>query len=123
MVRGSVLALRQQDFVTAARAPGRPEWGILAWQLAPNTMAPLTVIAFFEIPRMIITAAALGFLGLGVQPPTAPWGNMLADGRDYIRDAWCLSAFPGLAIMLMAAGVNHLCDGLRDILDPRHHAS
>jgi peptide/nickel transport system permease protein len=93
VVRGSVLALRQQDFVTAARAPGRPEWGILAWQLAPNTMAPLTVIAFFEIPRMIITAAALGFLGLGVQPPTATWGNMLADGRDYIRDAWCLSAF------------------------------
>ena len=123
VVRGSVLALKQQDFVTAARALGRAEWGILAWHVAPNTMAPLTVIAFFEIARMIITEAALGFLGLGVQPPTATWGNMLADGRDYIRDAWWLSAFPGLAIMLMAAGVNLLGDGLRDILDPRHHAS
>ena len=123
VVRGSVLALKQQDFVTAARALGRAERGILAWHVAPNTVAPLTVIAFFEIARMIITEAALGFLGLGVQPPTATWGNMLADGRDYIRDAWWLSAFPGLAIMLMAAGVNLLGDGLRDILDPRHHAS
>ena len=123
VVRGSVLALKQQDFVTAARALGRAEWGILARHVAPNTVAPLTVIAFFEIARMIITEAALGFLGLGVQPPTATWGNMLADGRDYIRDAWWLSAFPGLAIMLMAAGVNLLGDGLRDILDPRHHAS
>ena len=123
VVRGSVLALKQQDFVTAARALGRAEWGILARHVAPNTVAPLTVIAFFEIARMIITEAALGFLGLGVQPPTATWGNMLADGRDYIRDAWWLSAFPGLAIMVMAAGVNLLGDGLRDILDPRHHAS
>jgi peptide/nickel transport system permease protein len=123
VVRGSVLALKQQDFVTAARALGRAERGILAWHVAPNTVAPLTVIAFFEIARMIITEAALGFLGLGVQPPAATWGNMLADGRDYIRDAWWLSAFPGLAIMLMAAGVNLLGDGLRDILDPRHHAS
>ena len=123
VVRGSVLALKQQDFVTAARALGRAEWGILLRHVAPNTVAPLTVIAFFEIARMIITEAALGFLGLGVQPPTATWGNMLADGRDYIRDAWWLSAFPGLAIMVMAAGVNLLGDGLRDILDPRHHAS
>ena len=123
VVRGSVLALKQQDFVTAARALGRAEWGILARHVAPNTVAPLTVIAFFEIARMIITEAALGFLGLGVQPPAATWGNMLADGRDYIRDAWWLSAFPGLAIMVMAAGVNLLGDGLRDILDPRHHAS
>jgi peptide/nickel transport system permease protein len=123
VVRGSVLALKEQDFVTAARALGRRDWGILGRHVAPNTVAPLTVIAFFEIARMIITEAALGFLGLGVQPPTATWGNMLADGRDYIRDAWWLSAFPGLAIMLMAAGVNLLGDGLRDVLDPRHHAS
>jgi peptide/nickel transport system permease protein len=74
---------------------------------------------------MILTEAALDFLGLGVQPPTPTWGNMLADGRDYIRDAWWLSAFPGLAIMRMAAGVNLLRDGLRDIrdiLDLRHHS-
>jgi peptide/nickel transport system permease protein len=93
--------------------------GILLRHIAPNTVAPLLVIAFFEVARMIITEAALGFLGLGVQPPTATWGNMLADGRDYIRDAWWLSAFPGLAIMVTAAGVNLLGDGLRDLLDPR----
>jgi peptide/nickel transport system permease protein len=122
VVRGSVLAIKPQDFVGAARALGRPEWSILARHVAPNTLAPVTVIAFFEIARMIITEAALGFLGLGVQPPTPTWGNMLADGRDYIRDAWWLSAFPGLAIRLMSAGVNLLGDGLRDILDPRYHS-
>ncbi len=122
VVRGSVLGLKPLDFVTAARALGRREPGILLRHIAPNTLAPLTVIAFFEMARMIITEAALGFLGLGVQPPTATWGNMLADGRDYIRDAWWLSAFPGLAIMLTAAGVNLLGDGLRDLLDPRQRA-
>jgi peptide/nickel transport system permease protein len=122
VARGSVLTIKPQDFVTAARALGRREWSILARHVAPNTVAPLTVIAFFEIARMIITEAALGFLGLGVQPPTPTWGNMLADGRDYIRDAWWLSAFPGLAIMLMSAGVNLLGDGLRDLLDPRYHS-
>jgi len=123
VVRGTVLSLRELDFVAAARALGRQDLGILLRHVTPNTLAPLTVIAFFEMARMIITEAALGFLGLGVQPPTATWGNMLADGRDYIRDAWWLSAFPGLAIMLMATGVNLLGDGLRDLLDPRarHH--
>jgi peptide/nickel transport system permease protein len=119
VVRGSVLSLRELDFVTAARALGRQDLGILLRHITPNTLAPLTVIAFFEMARMIITEAALGFLGLGIQPPTATWGNMLADGRDYIRDAWWLSAFPGLAIMLTATGVNVLGDGLRDWLDPR----
>lgn len=119
VVRGSVLSLRELDFVTAARALGRQDVGILLRHITPNTLAPLTVIAFFEMARMIITEAALGFLGLGIQPPTATWGNMLADGRDYIRDAWWLSAFPGLAIMLTATGVNLLGDGLRELLDPR----
>jgi peptide/nickel transport system permease protein len=119
VVRGSVLSLKALDFVTAARALGRDDLGILLRHIAPNTVAPLLVIAFFEVARMIITEAALGFLGLGVQPPTATWGNMLADGRDYIRDAWWLSAFPGLAIMVTSAGVNLLGDGLRDLLDPR----
>jgi peptide/nickel transport system permease protein len=119
VVRGSVLSLKALDFVSAARALGRHDLGILLRHIAPNTLAPLLVIAFFEVARMIITEAALGFLGLGVQPPTATWGNMLADGRDYIRDAWWLSAFPGLAIMVTSAGVNLLGDGLRDLLDPR----
>jgi peptide/nickel transport system permease protein len=119
VVRGSVLSLKALDFVSAARALGRHDLGILLRHIAPNTVAPLLVIAFFEVARMIITEAALGFLGLGVQPPTATWGNMLADGRDYIRDAWWLSAFPGLAIMLTSAGVNLLGDGLRDVFDPR----
>jgi peptide/nickel transport system permease protein len=123
VVRGSVLSLKEQDFVTAARALGRSDFGIIFRHVAPNCLAPLIVIGSFEVARMIITEAALGFLGLGVQPPTATWGNMLADGRDYIRDAWWLSAFPGLAITLTATGVNLMGDGLRDLLDPRLRSS
>jgi peptide/nickel transport system permease protein len=123
VVRGSVLVLKAQDFVVAARALGRSELALLARHVAPNTLAPLTVIAFLEVARMILTEAALGFLGLGVPPPTPTWGNMLADGRDYIRDAWWLSGFPGLAIMVTAAGANLLGDGLRDLLDPRRTSS
>src|SRR5262245_9974557 len=119
VVLGAVLSLKALDFVAAARAVGRHDLGILLRHIAPNTVAPLLVIAFFEVARMIITEAALGFLGLGVQPPTATWGNMLADGRDYIRDAWRPSAFPGLASLRTSAGVSLLGDGRRDVLDPR----
>jgi peptide/nickel transport system permease protein len=81
-------------------------------------VSPALVLGSFEVARMIILEAALGFLGLGVQPPTPTWGNMLADGRDYLRDAWWIATFPGLAIMVTAAGANFLGDGLRDMLDP-----
>jgi peptide/nickel transport system permease protein len=116
--RGVVLALRAQDFVQAARSLGASDRRILWRQIAPGVVSPVLVLASFEVARMIILEAALGFLGLGVPPPTPTWGSMLADGRDYLRDAWWIALFPGLAIMLTAAGSNFLGDGLRDMLDP-----
>jgi peptide/nickel transport system permease protein len=116
--RGVVLALRAQEFVQAARALGASDQRILWRHIAPGVVSPLLVLASFEVARMIILESALGFLGLGVPPPTPTWGNMLADGRDYLRDAWWIAAFPGLAIMFTAAGSNFLGDGLRDMLDP-----
>jgi peptide/nickel transport system permease protein len=116
--RGVVLALRAQDFVQAARSLGASDRRILWRQITPGVVSPVLVLASFEVARMIILEAALGFLGLGVPPPTPTWGSMLADGRDYLRDAWWIALFPGLAIMLTAAGSNFLGDGLRDMLDP-----
>ena len=116
--RGSVLSLREREFVQAARSVGAGDRRILWRHVLPNIVSPVLVLASFEVARMIILESALGFLGLGVQPPTPTWGNMLADGRDYIRDAWWIATFPGLAIMITAAGVNFLGDGLRDMLDP-----
>jgi peptide/nickel transport system permease protein len=116
--RGIVLALRAQDFVQAARSLGSSDRRILWRHIAPGVVSPVLVLASFEVARMIILEAALGFLGLGVPPPTPTWGSMLADGRDYLRDAWWIALFPGLAIMLTAAGSNFLGDGLRDMLDP-----
>jgi peptide/nickel transport system permease protein len=116
--RGSVLSLREREFVQAARSLGAGDRCLLWRHLLPNTLSPVLVLASFEVARMIIVESALGFLGLGVQPPTPTWGNMLTDGRDYIRDAWWIATFPGLAIMITAASVNFLGDGLRDLLDP-----
>jgi peptide/nickel transport system permease protein len=116
--RGSVLSLREREFVQAARSLGVDDPRLLWRHVLPNIVSPVLVLASFEVARMIILESALGFLGLGIQPPTPTWGNMLADGRDYIRDAWWIATFPGLAIMITAAGVNFLGDGLRDLLDP-----
>ncbi|HVQ77101.1 MAG TPA: ABC transporter permease [Candidatus Binatia bacterium] len=116
--RGVVLALRAREFVEAARSLGASDQRILWRHVAPGVLSPVLVLASFEVARMIILEASLGFLGLGVPPPTPTWGSMLADGRDYLRDAWWIAAFPGLAIMVTAAGSNFLGDGLRDVLDP-----
>jgi len=117
-VRASVLSLREREFVEAARGLGARDVRVLTRHIVPNLMSPLLVLASFEVARMIILEASLGFLGLGVQPPTPTWGNMLADGRDYVSSAWWITAFPGVAIMVTAAGVNFLGDGLRDVFDP-----
>jgi len=116
--RGVVLVLRHHEFVQAARGLGAGDARILWRHLLPGIVSPAIVLGSFEVARMIILEAALGFLGLGVQPPTPTWGNMLADGRDYLRDAWWIATFPGLAIMITAAGANFIGDGLRDMLDP-----
>ncbi|MEX2356514.1 MAG: ABC transporter permease [Thermaerobacterales bacterium] len=119
IVRGAALSLKEEEFVVAARAMGKSDAGIMFRHLLPNLINPLIVTASFELARVIILEASIGFLGLGVQPPTPTWGNMLADGRGYLRDAWWLATFPGLAIVMVVAAVNFLGDGLRDALDPK----
>lgn len=118
-VRASVLAIREREFVEAAHAVGASQFAILFKHILPNAVSPLIVVASSEAARMIIMETALGFLGLGVKPPTAAWGNMLADARDNIWNAWWSITFPGLAIMITVLGINLFGDGLRDYLDPR----
>lgn len=119
LVRGSVLVAKEQLYVDAARVIGVPVRVILARHILPNVVAPVIVAGTLGIGAAILAAAALSFIGLGSQPPAPEWGRMLSEGRDYLRDAWWISTFPGLAIMLTVLGVNMLGDGLRDVLDPR----
>ncbi len=119
VVRGSVLSVKQQDFVTAARTVGAPNHRIMRLHLFPNILAPVLVLLTMRIATAILTAASLSFLGLGAQPPTPEWGAMLSDGRDYLVLAPHVATFPGLAILLAVLGFNLLGDGLRDALDPR----
>src|SRR5579884_334397 len=122
VVRGSVLTLRELDYVEAARVIGCGDGRIIFRHVLPNTMAPVIVLATLGIPSAIIAGAALSFLGLGVKPPTADWGAMLSQGRSFISTAWWMSTFPGLAIMIMVMAINLFGDGLRDALDPRMKA-
>jgi len=118
--RGAVLELREQEFVTAARGLGGSGRRILMRHIFPNTLPPLIVQTTLAIAFAILEAAALGFLGLGAQPPTPEWGAMLADSYKYFTSgAWWAFFFPGAAIMLSVLGFNLLGDGLRDALDPR----
>jgi peptide/nickel transport system permease protein len=119
IVRGSVLLLREQEFVQAARVVGASDSRIIFRHILPNTLAPLIVAATLDVGWMIMAAAGLSFLGLGAQPPTAEWGVMLSTGRQFIRNAPHLSILPGLAIFLVVLALNFLGDGLRDALDPR----
>jgi len=119
IVRGQFLSLREQEFVQAARALGYSDWRIILRHILPNTLAPIIVIATLGIGNVILTEAALSFLGLGVQPPTASWGSMINDGRDAMITAWWIATYPGLAIVLTVVSFNLLGDGLRDALDPR----
>jgi ABC-type dipeptide/oligopeptide/nickel transport system permease subunit len=119
LVRGSVLSLKEREFVAAARALGHNDASILWRHILPNCLAPVLVQSTLQIGSAILSAAALGFLGLGAQPPTPEWGTMLSKGRDFLRVAPHITAFPGVAIMLVVLGFNLLGDGLRDALDPR----
>lgn len=119
VVRAEVLSVKEREYVEAARAIGTPGWQIVLRHVLPNVRASVIVMATLETPRMILSEAALSFLGLGIQPPTASWGNMIADGRDYLANAWWLTTIPGLAIVLFAVAVSILGDRLRDVLDPR----
>jgi peptide/nickel transport system permease protein len=119
IVRGSVLSLREQDFVTAARALGADHPRILSRHVLPNCLGPLIVAATLDVGWMIMAAAGLSFLGLGAQPPTAEWGVMLSQGRQFVRNAPHVSILPGAAIFLVVLALNLVGDGLRDALDPR----
>lgn len=123
IVRASALVVRELDYVQAAIAAGAGEMRIMARHLLPNVASPLLVHTTFVFAYAILAEAALSFLGVGIQPPTASWGSIIAEGRDYATEAWWIMLFPGLAISLAALSINLMGDGLRDVLDPRIGAS
>ena len=118
-VRAEFLSLRDQDFVTAARALGIGNWRIMFRHMVPNAIAPVLVSATIGIASAILTESALSFLGLGVPPPHATWGNILSDGKNYIFDAPWLTFVPGIAILIVVLSFNLFGEGLRDVLNPR----
>jgi len=119
LVRGECLSIREREFVQAAKVLGLSNRRVMFVHLLPNVMAPILVTATLGIGGAILTESALSFLGLGVQPPTPSWGNILTAGKDYITVAWWLSLYPGLAILITVLAYNLLGEGLRDVLDPR----
>jgi peptide/nickel transport system permease protein len=121
LARSSALTIRELPYVEAARALGKPSWRIVAEHVIPNSMGPIIVQASLQIGLAVLTAAGLGFLGLGVPPPTPEWGSMLGEARNYIFREPLLSTYPGVAIFLVVVGFNLLGDGLRSVLDPRAH--
>lgn len=119
VVRASTLTVKDQEFVEAARAIGASNSRIISLHIFPNVLAPIIVQATLGVGTAIILAAALSFLGLGIQPPTPEWGSMLSAARSYMRDYWYMVTFPGLAIMITVLALNLFGDGLRDALDPK----
>ncbi len=119
IVRASVIVLREMEYVQAAIAAGAGHGRILRYHILPNAMAPLIVQLSFLFAVSVLTEATLSFLGVGAVPPTPTWGNIMAEGRQYLSDAPWIIAIPGLALMITVLGLNLLGDGLRDVLDPR----
>ncbi len=118
VVRGLVLAIREREFVTAARAVGAGEWRILLRTVLPNTIGPVIVLATLDIGNAILTVAGLSFIGFGVPPPNPEWGAMISEAQNY-PDQWWLFVYPGVAIFTSIMGFNFFGDALRDALDPR----
>lgn len=119
LTRASVLAERQKDYVTSARIVGASRLRLMFVTVLPNCLAPIIVQAALSFSTAILDAAALGFLGMGAQPPTPEWGTMLAGAREFILRAWWVVTFPGLAILISVLAINLMGDGLRDALDPK----
>ncbi len=119
LIRGSTLQVKNEIYVEAARAVGASNLRIVFRHVLPMVITPALVQATLDLGGTILTAAGLGFLGLGVQPPTPEWGLMVSEGRHYISSQWWVSTFPGLMILLATLGFNLLGDGIRDILDVR----
>ena len=118
VIRAETLAMRERDFVTAGRALGMSHARIVFRQIFPNLVSVIVVIATLQVARVIILESFLSFLGLGVQPPTPAWGNMLGEGRVYMLNSWWIAAFPGLAIFVTTLAINLMGNALRDWLDP-----
>lgn len=119
LVRAEFLSLKERDFVLAVRAMGAGAPRIIFGHILPNAMAPVLVAATLGIASAVLTESALSFLGIGVQPPTPSWGNMLTQGQSVLGIAWWLSFFPGMAILVTVLGYNLLGEGIRDAIDPR----
>ena len=119
LVRAEFLTLKERDYVLAARVSGAGHLRVIFRHILPNALSPVFVAATFGVAGAILLESGLSFLGLGIQPPNASWGNILTTGKDYIEVAWWLSLFPGLAILITALSYNLLGEGLRDALDPR----
>lgn len=119
IVRASVLSIRDQEFIEAARAIGANDARIICRHIIPNSLAPVIVQGTLGVAGAILSTAGLSFIGLGIQPPAPEWGSMLSGGRQYLRYAWWVTTFPGVSIMITILSLNLLGDGLRDALDPR----
>ena len=119
LIRGQVLAIRQADYVRAARALGASRLRLMLRHVLPNSFPPILVMATLQAGSVVVETAGLSFLGLGAQPPSPDWGALLADGQSYFLTAWWIATFPGLAIFILVLGFNLLGDALRDHFDPR----
>jgi peptide/nickel transport system permease protein len=120
VMRGSVLYIKEMEYIEAQKAIGSTDRRIILRHVLPNSLSPVIVYGTLMMAGAILDAAALGFLGLGAQPPTPEWGAMLSESRFYIvSGSWWAATFPGVAIVIAVLGLNLLGDGLRDILDPR----
>jgi peptide/nickel transport system permease protein len=119
LLRAATLSVRQAEFVESARSLGAPTWRVLTGHVLPNVVSPSIVIGSFDLARVIIAEATLSFFGVGVPAPTASWGGMISEGREYLTSAWWLAIFPGLALTGLVVSVNLMGDRLRDVLDPR----
>ena len=119
LTRASVLTEASRDYVVAARVVGAPPFYLMTRTILPNCLAPVIVQATLSFSNAILDAAALGFLGMGAQPPTPEWGTMLAEAREFILRAWWVVTFPGVAILVTVLAINLVGDGLRDALDPK----
>ncbi len=119
VVRSQVLSVKEEEFVTAAIALGAKPAAIIFRHILPNTLAPIFVLASFNLAGIILMESSLSFLGLGVPPPMPSFGGMISSGRNYLYSAWWIVTLPGVGLMILVLGVNQLGDGLRDLLDPR----
>ena len=118
LVRAAFLSLREREFAEAARALGNSDFRIIFRHLLPNAVAPIVVQATLDVAGVILTESVLSYLGFGIQPPTASWGNMLANASQNAQTAWWAAVFPGVCILITVLAVNYMGDGLRDALDP-----